>query len=336
MTQSAKLGNIPNETRTQFRADSNVVAQALATLNSGTTAPTQTYAGMFWWDTQTNTIKIRNGADNAWIITADWDGMNYSARVDSVAINEIATKLHVFNATAAPTVTSDSSAGYSVGSIVFATVSSVTNAYVCLSAGVGAAIWKKFSLDVFVQTTAGLVPGPTAQEVADQKVLSAAATWVTRGRARTAMAVQNISGAYSEITGIPADAVEVGFFLSNVSLVGAQDMYVQLGTTSGIEAANYVGMARSDSGSNVTFSNYFQITRGLAASELYQGLVSLHHQGANTWLLNGAVFGVGSSENHGVLSSGVKALASTMTRLRLYAGASSTFDSGSIYPFYWA
>lgn len=336
MTQSAKLGNIPNETRTQFRADVNTIVQALATMNSGATAPTQTYAGMLWWDTQTSTIKVRNGADNAWVAAADWDGTTYSARVNSAQINEIATKKHTFDASAAPTVNSDSSAGYSVGSFVFATVSSITYAYVCLSANVGAAIWKKFSLDVFVQSTAGLVPGPTAQDVTDTKVLSAAATWVARGRARTAMALQNVSGAYAEITGIPADAVEIGVFLSNLSLAGAQDMYMQLGTTSGIEAANYVGAARSDSGSNVSFSSNFQVTRGLAASEVYQGIVSLYYQGANTWLFQGSLIGIGSSENHGVLSFGVKTLASTLTRLRLYAGASSTFDGGSIYPFYWA
>jgi len=60
--------NIPNESGAAFRADVNNALQALASLNSGTSAPSTTYAYMPWYDTTNGLLKIRNGANSAWII----------------------------------------------------------------------------------------------------------------------------------------------------------------------------------------------------------------------------------------------------------------------------
>ncbi len=59
--------SIANQTASNFRADLNSALQALASLSSGSTAPTTTYANMFWYDTGTNILKIRSEADDAWI-----------------------------------------------------------------------------------------------------------------------------------------------------------------------------------------------------------------------------------------------------------------------------
>lgn len=335
MTQSTNLGTIANVTRTEFRANINACFQSIASLNSGASAPTTTYPGMHWWDTSANALKVRNGADNGWITIADFDGITFSPRVATVALNEIATKKHIFNATAAPTSSDDVNAGYSAGSIVLATVSGATNAYICLSPTAGAAIWRRISPDVFSVPAAGLVPAPTSGDVSAGRVLSAAGTWIVNGRGRTPMTAQAVSGSYAEISGIPAGTAEVSLILAGISLAAAQEMYIQLGTTSGIEAADYSGLVRADSGFNASFTTYFQITRGLAASEAYWGRIVLFHQGSNVWTLHSNMQGVGS-ENHGAVATGVKTLASTLTRVRVYAGASSTFDAGTIYPSYWA
>lgn len=78
MAQTTVLGAIPNEPGAQFRADVNACAQALATGSSGSSAPTVTYAYMWWVDTSTNpaTVKIRNGANNAWITVGTADTTN--------------------------------------------------------------------------------------------------------------------------------------------------------------------------------------------------------------------------------------------------------------------
>lgn len=336
MTQSTSLGNIANVTRTQFRAEINTCFQSIASMNSGSTAPSITYAGMHWWDTQSSALKVRNGADNNWITIADFDGVTFTPRVDQIVVNEIATKKHVFNATAAPTLTDDSNSGYSTGSIVLATVSGSTNAYICLSATVGAAIWRKISPAVFAVSADGLVPGPTSTDITAGKVLSAAGTWVASGHGRSPMSVIIGSGSYAEISGFPTTSTEINLIFTGLSLAAAQEMYIQLGTTSGIETTGYSGLVRSDAGFYSGFTSNFQLTKGLAASEGYWGRVVLFNQGSNTWTVHSVLHAAGTSETHGVVATGWKTIASALTRVRVYAGASSSFDGGGIYSSYWA
>ena len=59
--------NIANQTAPNFRADLNNALAALASLSSGATAPTATFANMLWYDTAANILKMRNEADDGWI-----------------------------------------------------------------------------------------------------------------------------------------------------------------------------------------------------------------------------------------------------------------------------
>lgn len=58
---------IDNQTRIAFRADLNNALQAIASNNSGATEPSTRYVYMFWADTTTGLLKIRNAANSAWI-----------------------------------------------------------------------------------------------------------------------------------------------------------------------------------------------------------------------------------------------------------------------------
>lgn len=58
---------IDNATGAAVRADLNNAFSAIATLNSGATAPTTTYAYQPWADTATGLLKLRNAANTAWI-----------------------------------------------------------------------------------------------------------------------------------------------------------------------------------------------------------------------------------------------------------------------------
>ena len=49
------------------RADLNLILLALASQNSGATAPSTTYPFMLWADTTANRLKLRNAANSAWI-----------------------------------------------------------------------------------------------------------------------------------------------------------------------------------------------------------------------------------------------------------------------------
>ena len=65
---------IDNSTGANVRADINSVLQAILTNNSSSSAPGTTAAYMFWADTNSGTLKIRNSADNAWIELLQLDG----------------------------------------------------------------------------------------------------------------------------------------------------------------------------------------------------------------------------------------------------------------------
>lgn len=59
---------IDNQSAPAARADINSVLQAIASINSGATAPIVTYANMFWYDTTTKQLKKRNEGNSAWIV----------------------------------------------------------------------------------------------------------------------------------------------------------------------------------------------------------------------------------------------------------------------------
>lgn len=61
--------DIANQSGLNFRTDINNVLQSIVTLNSGNSAPTTTFAFMFWVDTSGSDkiLNIRNSANTAWI-----------------------------------------------------------------------------------------------------------------------------------------------------------------------------------------------------------------------------------------------------------------------------
>jgi len=58
---------IDNASFPATRADITSAFQASASNSSGATAPTTTYANMFWYDTGNNFLKMRSEANDAWI-----------------------------------------------------------------------------------------------------------------------------------------------------------------------------------------------------------------------------------------------------------------------------
>ena len=62
---------LANAAGAAFRADLNTVLQEIQALNAGSSAPTTTVAYKLWADTSSNTLKMRNAANNAWISLGD-------------------------------------------------------------------------------------------------------------------------------------------------------------------------------------------------------------------------------------------------------------------------
>ena len=65
--------NIANQGFPAFRSDLNDALGALASLSSGTTEPSTTYANQLWYDTTNDLLKMRNEANDAWITIAYLD-----------------------------------------------------------------------------------------------------------------------------------------------------------------------------------------------------------------------------------------------------------------------
>ena len=65
--------NIANQSFPATRTDLNNALLALASNSSGDAEPGTTYANQWWYETDTNKLKIRNEADNAWIEIATLD-----------------------------------------------------------------------------------------------------------------------------------------------------------------------------------------------------------------------------------------------------------------------
>ena len=70
--------NIANQTAPNFRADLNNALLAIVSTNSGSSAPSTTFANMLWYDTTNNQLKMRNELI-AWI--AYWNQINQTTVV---------------------------------------------------------------------------------------------------------------------------------------------------------------------------------------------------------------------------------------------------------------
>ena len=138
---------IDNQSAPAARADINAVLQAIATTNSGATAPVTTYANQLWYDTAANQLKKRNEADSAWIILGTIDDAGGTFTPNSLLTTAgIAPATLVTNAegiaanynnTTIPTSAAVYDLAYTAaGGVVSATTANVLNA--TAAAGVGA------------------------------------------------------------------------------------------------------------------------------------------------------------------------------------------------------
>lgn len=68
---------LDNQTGAAFRADLNNALLAIASNNSGSSAPSTTYAFQFWVDTSNDLLKMRNAANSAWVTVGTPSAVNF-------------------------------------------------------------------------------------------------------------------------------------------------------------------------------------------------------------------------------------------------------------------
>ena len=83
---------IANQTASSARSDINNGLQALATNNSGATAPSTPFANMWWYDSSNNKLYIRNENNTSWIEVANLDqGASRFEPVNAVPVGAVNT-----------------------------------------------------------------------------------------------------------------------------------------------------------------------------------------------------------------------------------------------------
>lgn len=83
---------IANADGATVRADINSALAAIVSNNSNGSAPSTTYAYMWWFDTGTNILKLRNSGNDAWVTIATIDQTADTANIVFDDANQTFTK----------------------------------------------------------------------------------------------------------------------------------------------------------------------------------------------------------------------------------------------------
>lgn len=161
----------------------------------------------------------------------------------------------------------------------------------------------------------------------DQVVAFAAGGY---GLMKRATAVNTTSGSAIDFTGLPAWVKRITVMLNGVSLTGADDLLIQLGTSGGVAVSGYQSGAMS-SGGTQTGNGGFKLTRSAGGADLCYGVINLFNLNGNTWVASGNIFKSGGSSD---ASAGAVTLSGAVTSLRLTSNGTSTFDAGTVNLIY--
>lgn len=81
---------ISNDTAANVRADINNALAAIRSSNLSASEPSNLFAGMFWFDTTNDELKLRNEANDGWIVMGKFSGNSNTSDTPSGAILQFA------------------------------------------------------------------------------------------------------------------------------------------------------------------------------------------------------------------------------------------------------
>lgn len=298
--------NIANQSFPATRTDLNNALVALASNSSGDAEPGTTYANQWWYETDTNILKIRNEANNAWI--------------------EIATLDQTSN-----NVLSITTQGLTLG----ATALTATGAEINKLSGATVSTTELNQLDAITRGSIlyGNASGETARLAAGgaSTVLTSDGTdisWAAAsGSTFTLLAsVNTTSGTAIDFTGLPSGVNRVTLNLYNVGMTAQYRLLVQLGDSGGIEASGYFASSAHTAGGQYS-TNGFPITRTVT-SNVTSGIMILTRVTGNQWVSTHST--TRDTAGSGAFGGGHKTLSGELTQLRLTRATSGNFDQGNV------
>ena len=334
---------IANQSGAAFRADLNNALAAIVSQNSGAAEPSTTFAYMRWADTTAGVMKMRNGANSAWITLYQLDGEwtsialeNGTAAAPSLYFKDSGTDTGIYSsgtdaldfATGGTRRVGISSAGdvtiYGQGDLRLADSDSSN--------------WVAFQAPATVSSnvtwTLPATDGTNGQSL--QTNGSGALSWatVTGVQMTLATAVASTSGTSIDFTGIPSWVKRVTVMFDGVSTNGTSNFMIRLGTSSGIEATGYAGSSSQNGAGNAASNETtgIGIRAGNTATTLH-GLATICLIGSNAWAVS---YNFGRSDTPEMVLGGFsKTLSGTLDRIRITtANGTDTFDAGTINIMY--
>lgn len=346
---------IANASGLAVRQDINNALAAVVSNNSGSSAPSTTYAYMWWPDTTTGLLKQRNAANSAWITVGTLGSANLGLLPTSGGTLTGALLVDDSGTAALPAVAFDGDADTGIyrkaANEVGVATAGILRAWfdsagVNLDAQGDTRYWDSDSSNyVAFQAPATVASNvtwtlPSADGTNGQALITNGSGVLSFGAAGAQMtlstAVNTTSGTAIDFTGIPSWVKRITVMFNEVSTNGLSGIKVQLGTSSGIETSGYNGAYVRTASSSLTTASigtgFIEASFG-ASTETQNGLIniSLFQASSNTWACSGSLGGNNVTNTVG----GIKALSGTLDRLRLTtANGTDTFDAGSVNILY--
>jgi len=173
----------------------------------------------------------------------------------------------------------------------------------------------------------------TSGQVLTSGGAAAAPSWQAVSAITSGTAVSATSGTAIDFIGIPSGVKKITIIFNAVSLNGAENYLVQIGSTtfstSGyVSTSNETNQASSTAG--VQSTSGFSLKAG-AAGEFNSGIMTIVNVSSNTWVNSHA--GKKSTTN-AYFGGGNASISGTLDRVRITNGGSNTFDAGIVNIMY--
>lgn len=339
---------IANDTAANVRADINSALAAVVSNNSGATQPTTMYANEWWYDTATDTLKIRAEANDAWISVALLNQTTDQAFpiVGGVTVTSTGTELNLVDGSVAGTIVNSKAVVYGAAGQVNATTLQIagtsitstaaelnildgvtaTTAELNFVAGVTSAIQTQLTAKANLASPAltGTPTAPTAAFGTDTTQIATTAFVQDAAYPTYAANQATTSGTAFDFTGLPSTVREIEVHFQAVSLNASENQLVQLIVSGTPLTTGYVSSSGTSGAENSATTGF--IVFGSSTVQNVSGSMRLVRVATGIWVESHSVSLGSADANGGGFIGGV----GTVTGIRLTRIGTASFDNGNV------
>ena len=349
---------ISNQSLAAGRADLNNALAAIVSQNSGPNQPNPTFAYQLWADTTAGQLKIRNAANNAWIVWGSLAdvGLGLLSRAGGTMTGAL---FQLAGTAAAPglAIAGDPDTGL-YGRAADELGIAVAGALAAWFSADGLNLPAQDDVRFWDADSSNYVGLQAPAAVTTNRVWTLPATdgspgqglttngsnvlgWATllaQGAAITAAtSVATTSGTSIDFTGIPSWVKRVTVMFNGVSTSGTSNLQIQIGAGS-VTTSGYSSVS-SATGGGTLITPTAVVTSGMVirnesgAVSVLSGIIHLTNITGNTWVSSHTFCDTGTARVG--MGGGNVALSGTLDRIRITTvNGTDTFDGGSVNILY--